>query len=193
MTKRTTAFAAFALSLLASGAARSEFEERRARPGEPYFYLGGHGQLGTFTYRPVDGTGETRRGFQLGGSQAVLAHASWFFAGVNQGSALRVFGSHGLSGAFLYDMYGGLALGPFEPEARVGMDTATIDVIEGKVSVGLLSPRASAGASIRVAERVSIGLFAYGEYLWRWLGPDYWVHGVTLDLRVQGPRYALVP
>lgn len=181
----------FVLALLFATRAEAQ-SDRIALPREPYFYLGGSGHLGVFRYRLAHG-GETREGVEIGGGQAVLAHAGPSFAGVIQGTLGRVFGASGVALSYSYEMLGGLQLGPFEPEVRAGVSTLTVDVIHAQPSIELFSPRAVGGFSIRVSPRISIGAFAYGEYLWRWFGPDYRVWGATLDLRVQGPRYALDP
>ena len=181
----------FAVVFFASVGAEGQ-SDRRAQPGEPYFYLGGSGHLGLFRFRLAHG-GETRDGVEIGGGQAVLAHAGPAFAGVVQGTLARVFGTSGVALSSSYEFLGGLALGPFEPEVRAGVSTLTVDVVHAQPSIELLSPRAVGGLSVRLSDRVSIGAFAYGEYLWRWFGPDYRLWGATLDLRVQGPRYALIP
>ncbi|MGH7438497.1 MAG: hypothetical protein ACRENE_22655 [Polyangiaceae bacterium] len=76
-------------------------------------------------------------------------------------------------------------LGPFEPFLRVGAALLTVDDFDGSASAELFSPRVTAGLDLRVSRRIQIGVEAYSEYFWRWLGPSALVRGISLDFRFE--------
>lgn len=110
-----------------------------------------------------------------------------FLTGV-QRSLLRIGGSKVFSwSVFVQDLGGGFRLGPLEPEARISLSVLTIDVFRGEWSAQLLSPRVMAGLGLAVG-KFRLDIKAHSEYLWRWFGPDYLAHGVTLGLRLEIPK-----
>ena len=163
---------------------------RLARPGEPYFVMGGGGHVGLFRFRDWHGKG-TQGGVELGGGQAVLTHAGIFHSGFVHGSQVRIFGSHGVALSDYYEGLAGFRVGPFVPEVRAGVSGLTLDVYRGGLSAELFSPRASAALLVQLGPHASVGAVGYGEYLWRWFGPDVRIYGAGLELRVEGPRYFL--
>jgi hypothetical protein len=76
----------------------------------------------------------------------------------------------------------GPRLGPLEPMARVGFTLLHLDIGHG-VSFGMFSPRVGVGLWLKLPES-RIGVSAYTEYAWRWLGDDSgFLHGITLEIQ----------
>jgi hypothetical protein len=110
-----------------------------------------------------------------------------FLTGV-QRTLLRIGDSKVFSwSVFVQDLGGGIRLGPLEPEARISLSVLTVDVFRGEWSAQLLSPRVMAGLGLALG-KFRLDIKAHSEYLWRWFGPDYLAHGVTLGLRLEIPK-----
>jgi hypothetical protein len=77
------------------------------------------------------------------------------------------------------------SLGAFEPFVRVGAALLTVDDFDGNVSAELFSPRVTTGFDVRLGRHVEVGVGAYAEYFWRWLGPSALVRGLSLDVRFE--------
>jgi hypothetical protein len=100
------------------------------------------------------------------------------------GSGLTLRGLDWASFALSYVQFVSVALtlGPIEPDVRAAFSIATLDVFHGNWSAELFSPRASAGAWLRLG-RLRVGAHAFSEYLWRWLGDgDVFVRGALVSL-----------
>lgn len=111
----------------------------------------------------------------------------FFLTGV-QRTLLRVVDSKTFSwSVFVQDLGGGLRIGPLQPELRIGASILTIDVFHGDWSAQLFSPRVTAGLGLELG-KLRLDIKAHSEYLWRWFGPDYLAHGVTLGLRLEIPK-----
>lgn len=128
------------------------------------------------------GTGEISLGMAFVNQSA----KGLYLVGV-QRTLLRVADSKTFSwSVFHQDLGGGLRLGPVEPEVRMGLSFFTVDVFRGDWSVQSLTPRVTAGVGLS-AGKFRLDIKAHSEYLWRWFGPDYLAHGVTLGLRLEAP------
>ncbi len=132
---------------------------------------------------PERGTGEISFGTAFKNESA----KGVFLVGV-QRTLLRVQDSKTFSwSVFVQDLGGGLRLGPLEPEVRIALSVLTVDVFHGEWSAQLFSPRVMAGLGLEVG-KFRLDIKAHSEYLWRWFGPDYLAHGVTLGLRLEIPK-----
>lgn len=165
------------------------FDGRRSRS---FYAL----DLGPIWIRKVDdrGPGEARENSERGtgeiafGMTVLNEQAKPFFLSGVQRTLLRVVDSKSFSWSlFVQDLGGGLQLGPLQPEVRIGLSTLTIDVFHGEWSAQLFSPRVTAGIGLELG-KFRLDMKAHSEYLWRWFGPDYLAHGVTLGLRLEIPR-----
>lgn len=151
-----------------------------------YSALSGGGNVGAFRYRRWHGR-EDSTGYQIGGGQAPAIRASRFYLGMIQGALLRWYPSEGFALGHTYDVWTSVALGPFQPEVRLGLTSLMIDRLHGQWGVQIGSPRVAAGASFRLGP-VDLGAFAFSEYSWRWRGDDLLLKGVYIDLRFEGKR-----
>lgn len=132
---------------------------------------------------PERGTGEIALGMAFLNESA----KNLYLVGV-QRTVFRIADSKSFSWSLFYqDLGGGLRLGPVEPEVRMGLSVFTVDVFRGDWSAQLFSPRVTAGVGFS-AGKFRLDIKAHSEYLWRWFGPDYLAHGVTLGLRLEAPR-----
>jgi hypothetical protein len=110
----------------------------------------------------------------------------FYIAGASR-TLLRIFDSKRFSwGIFHQDLAGGLRLGPLEPEVRIGASLLSIDVMNAEWSAQLFSPRVSAGVGLHLG-KIKVDIKGHAEYLWRWFGPDYFVRGITLGVRIDAP------
>ena len=165
------------------------FDQRRSRS---FYEL----DIGPLWLRKVDerAPGEERVNSDRGtgeisfGTAMVNEGAKAFFLVGVQRTLLRVADSKTFSWSpFVQDLGGGLRIGPLQPEVRIGLSLLTIDVFHGEWSAQLFSPRVMAGLGVALG-KFRLDIKAHSEYLWRWFGPDYLVHGVTLGLRLEIPR-----
>jgi hypothetical protein len=155
--------------------------------GDRYFAEVGTVEAGPFLFHnPLERDAQT--GYLLDAAQLATVRVGAFQIAGGTGTAFRLFGAHGAAASFTYQSVASVRLGPIEPEVGLLLDTFTLDVVRGKVSFEFLSPRASAGASVRLTHRLLIGVSVYTEYLWRWLGDDVRMTGAFLSLRVDGSR-----
>ena len=158
----------------------------RAELNPFYSALSGDAYAGAFRYRRWHGRDDAT-GYQLGGGQAPAIRASRFYLGLVQGALLRWYPSEGFALGHTYDTWASVALGPFQPEVRLGLTSLMIDRIDGQWGLQIGSPRVAAGASFRLGP-VDLGVFAFREYSWRWRGDDLLLTGLYLDLRFEGKR-----
>jgi hypothetical protein len=88
-------------------------------------------------------------------------------------------------GLWRYQWEAGPRIGPFEPRARLGLTFAHLD-IGHRFSFGMFSPRVGVGLWLKLSHS-RIGLSAYTEYFWRWLGSDStFVHGLSFEIQPDG-------
>ncbi len=139
------------------------------------------------------GPGEARENAEQGPGEIFVGRSittSWgiFFLGGHQKTGIRVvdWKSYAWS-IWVQELATGLKLGPFEPEVRIGASLLTVDVFHADWSFEMLSPRVAAGAAVRLG-KIRVDIKAHSEYLWRWFGPDYLIHGITLGLGLETPR-----
>ncbi len=121
-------------------------------------------------------------GYSLGFGEALTTLRGSFAVGGLQEHELRFVPKDSLSLALSrYQWEAGPRLGPVEPMARVGFTLLHLDVGHG-VSFGMFSPRVGLGLWLKLPE-ARIGVSAFTEYFWRWLGNDSaFVHGLTLEI-----------
>lgn len=140
--------------------------------------------LSRLDYRPTSGT-HWQQGWEVAGSIAITNRQEPFFITGYQATALRVLDSKSYSLSILQSgALVGCRVGPVEPEAGIAISTIMVDLLHDDFSVGMFSPKASAGFGIRLGD-LRIGAHAYSEYLWRWLGTDLFVRGVELSVRIR--------
>jgi len=82
---------------------------------------------------------------------------------------------------------GGISLGPFDFEAKIRVHFLSADIMHAQPSVQLLSPGVEAGFGLHLG-RIRLDIKGHTEYLWRWFGPDYYIRGVTIGLRLDVNR-----
>jgi hypothetical protein len=168
------------LSLLAPGLTWAD-------AATPYSALSGGGHLGAFRYRTW-GQNQEDTGYQLGGGQAPAVRFAPFYLGVNQGALARWFPGRGFAVGHTYDAWASWVLaGVLQPEVRVGLTSLMVDRLDQRWGVQIGSPRVAAGLSLRLGP-VDLGVFAFREYSWRWVGYDLLLTGLYLDLRSEGKR-----
>jgi hypothetical protein len=140
-------------------------------------------------YRPI-GSAAARwsRGSEFGFGTRSTTLALPFRLTWTSDPTLRVLDSKSFALSIVQTVRVGLALGPVEPEVGGGFSTLTADVFHGDFSFEMLSPRAVAGLWIHLGN-LRLGVEAYGEYLWRWLGDtNYLLRGVAFELSIGGVR-----
>lgn len=154
--------------------------------------------VGPVWHRQVqDETPELRlKGFERGAplaseiaiGMALTTPKKPFFLVGRQRTILRIINDKSFSWSLFHqDLGGGLLIGPFEPEAGIGLSLLTADIFHAEPSIQLFTPRVSAGLGIHVG-KIRVDLKAHAEYLWRWFGPDYLIRGITLGIRLDVPR-----
>jgi hypothetical protein len=115
--------------------------------------------------------------------QILVTRAGPVFAGASVALTLRVL--DGKSAALSlpqYTLFGGLSLGPVEPQASVGLSLLTVDVFRGDYSFEMASPRVGAGLGLRLG-RLHVSAEVHTEYLWRWIGAsNYRIQGLLFGL-----------
>lgn len=139
---------------------------------------------------------EARRGFERGaplagelalGMALKTPYKGLFLMG-QQKTLLRVIDDKSFSWSLFHqEVGGGVRLGPFEPEVRLGLSIFTADIFHAEPSLQLFSPRVSAGVGV-VLGTFRLDIHGHSEYLWRWFGPDYLVRGVTIGFRFDMPK-----
>ena len=81
-----------------------------------------------------------------------------------------------------YQWEAGPRIGPIEPMVQVGFTTVHLDVGHG-VSFGMFSPRVGVGLWLKLPSS-RIGVSAFTEYFWRWLGNDSaFVRGLSIEIQ----------
>ena len=146
-------------------------------------------ELGPVWYRPQ---AAKREGFERGtGELAVstVTTALWkpFYLAGAQKLVFRAFDSKSYHASFSSELATGVYLGPLEIESRIGLNVLNLSAFHGDWSGDAFSPRVAVAAGLHVW-RIRVDIQAHSEYLWRWFGNDYLVHGVTLGLRLDLPR-----
>lgn len=138
--------------------------------------------LGLVGARPVTEPRENL-GYFLALGESVTTVRGPFTAGALQEHELRLVPHDAFSlGLWRYQWEAGPRVGPFEPRARVGLTMLHLDVGHG-VSFGMFSPRVGLGLWLKLPHS-RIGLSAFTEYFWRWLGNDSaFVHGLSLEIQ----------
>jgi hypothetical protein len=122
-------------------------------------------------------------GYSLVSSEAVTTLRGAFLAGGVREFELRLVPSDSFAIAFSrYLWEAGPRLGPVEPVARVGFTSLHLDYGRAGLCFGALSPRVGAALWLRVGQS-RLGLSAFVEYYWRWLGGESaFVRGVSLEI-----------
>jgi hypothetical protein len=142
---------------------------------------------GGFVWRPTgDRSPAWHDGLELTwGPTLTYRQRPWRFTGLVQ-IDLRAFATTSWAlGLSTNSFEVAAALGPIEPFVRVGAALLTVDDFDGSVSAELFSPRVTTGLDVRLGRNVEVGVGAYAEYFWRWLGPSAVVRGLSLDLRFE--------
>lgn len=108
-----------------------------------------------------------------------------------RGMILRAFDSKSFSFTpYFQGLEGGAHLGIFEVGASAGVSALSVDVAHGDWSFGLLQPRVSALAGLKIQE-LRLRAVAFSEFYWRWFGEDSaFVRGIGLQLVVGTPNTA---
>jgi hypothetical protein len=107
--------------------------------------------------------------------------------------SLRILDSKSYALSIVQTVRVGLELGPVEPEVGGGFSTFTVDAFHGDFSFEMLSPRASAAVWLHFGG-LRLGVEAYGEYLWRWLGDsNYLLRGLEFEVSLGGVRGSSIP
>lgn len=138
--------------------------------------------LGLVGFRPLPERRESL-GYSLSFGESLTTVRGAFAAGALQEHELRFVPKDSLGLALSrYQWEAGPRLGPLEPMARVGFTLLHLDVGHG-VSFGMFSPRVGLGLWLKLP-RSRVGVSAFSEYFWRWLGNDSaFVHGLTLEFQ----------
>jgi hypothetical protein len=138
--------------------------------------------LGLVGFRPLP---ETRQnlGYSCALGESLTTLRGPFVVGGMQEHELRFVPKDALSlGLWRYQWEAGPHIGPLEPLARVGFTLLHLDVGHG-FRFGMFSPRVGLGLWLRLPHS-RIGLSAFSEYFWRWLGNDSaFVHGLTFEIQ----------
>lgn len=100
---------------------------------------------------------------------------------------VRMFDTKSYALSVLHEIGGGVALGPLEPEVRIGVHLIELDVFRGSYNASLFSPRVAAGAALKLA-KFRVDILGYSEYLWRWFGASYLSRGLIVGLTLDTPR-----
>ena len=74
----------------------------------------------------------------------------------------------------------------------VGINTVMVELIDRKLGLQILSPGVALGLSAHLG-RMTLGAFAFREHSWRLARADFALHGVALNVRFEGPHFALDP
>lgn len=141
-----------------------------------------------FQWRPE---GDRRRDWQQGlglawGPTLADDEGPWRFTGLTQFEVSMLDSRSWAVGITATAFEAAARFGFLEPQARVGFQVATVDVLDGQWSAELFSPRAEAGLGVRFG-RVRIAVGVESEYFWRWWGPSVLERGFVLDLRYEKP------
>lgn len=138
--------------------------------------------LGMVGFRPLSERA-SRSGYTFAVGESVTTVRGAFAAGARLQQELRFVPSQALSLALSrYYWEAGPRLGPIEPMARVGFTLLGLDIARESFSFGMFSPRVGVGLWLKLG-RARIGVSAFAEYWWRWLGQESaYVHGLTLHL-----------
>jgi hypothetical protein len=186
------AVAVCVVGLLVTHAKPSGAEEKRTRrpptagmpgPFDPAdFTEGYHASVGTLWARAEPDL-QTQRGYDIAvGRESFTRRPSPLLLYGRGELALRILPDDGWSLSLSrHIVVGGLVLGPVELFGGVGFSTITVDRLRGTWGYGLLSPLATAGASVTFG-RIRIEARAQEEYLWRWDADDYWLRGLFVGI-----------
>lgn len=175
----------FHVGLLAAILTWSSASEAQAQRGTSWG--GAEVSAGGFVWRSIGDVGPSwHDGLELAwGPTLTYRQGPWRFTGLVQ-IDLRAFATTSWAlGLSTNSFEVAAALGPIEPFVRVGAALLTVDDFDGSVSAELFSPRVTTGLDVRLGRLVEVGLGAYAEYFWRWLGPSALVRGLSLDVRFE--------
>lgn len=138
--------------------------------------------MGVLGYRPTPQNSENI-GYSFAIGEGLTTARGPLLAGGLQEHEVRFVPSDSLSlNISRWQWEAGPRLGPVEPMVRVGFTLLHLDFGHG-VSFGMFSPRVGLGLWLKLP-RSRIGLSAYTEYAWRWLGDDSgFVRGLTLEIQ----------
>lgn len=133
-------------------------------------------------------------GFALAvGPSIETRRGALIFRGQVQYGLRRTGDSHLVLELFRYGYAVGVALGPIELDARIGLGLSDIHFGAGGFGLGFLSPRVGVGAAIK-AGGLRVGLLAFRDYAPRWTaGPDARIEGFLLDIALGSPPKGLPP
>ncbi len=167
-------------------------KHKRAKLGKKSVRLFDHerssvaGELGGAVFnsrRTGDRDGKT--GFELLlGTSIMTKEGPFLIGGVSEQFVFHAFDSKSYAlGLMRHSIASSVRLGPLEPEVRFGATLLNFDVFHGHYNFSMFSPRASTGLAIQIgAARLHANI--YTEYLWRWFGDSYYVHGISFGLRL---------
>lgn len=111
-----------------------------------------------------------------------------FFLTSEQATALQILdGKSFLWSIFMNKLGGGVRFGPFELEGKVAIHALSVDIMHAQPSIQLLSPRVEAALGLHLG-RFRVDISGHTEYLWRWFGPDYFIRGINIGLRLDRVR-----
>lgn len=111
-----------------------------------------------------------------------------FYLASEQLTTFRVLDSKSFAWSIFAEKFGGgIALGPIEIDGKIGIDLLTVDIMHAQPSVDILTPIVEAGVGLHFG-KFRLDIKGHSEYLWRWFGPDYFIRGVTIGLRLDRTR-----
>ena len=111
-----------------------------------------------------------------------------FYMTSEQGTALLILDDKSfLWSIFMNKLGGGVRFGPFELEGKVAIHALSVDIMHAHPSIQLVSPRVEAALGLHLG-RFRVDISGHTEYLWRWFGPDYYVRGINIGLRLDRVR-----
>ena len=121
--------------------------------------------------------------FDLEAGRSTMAYVKPFYLTGLQQTNFRMLDTKSYAWSLLsHTICAGIKLGPADIEARTGVGILTIDVFHGNYSAELFSPRVGVHMGLKVSTlRFDVGM--YSEYLWRWFGRSYTMHGLTFGVR----------
>ncbi|MBX3230437.1 MAG: hypothetical protein KIT84_03115 [Labilithrix sp.] len=124
----------------------------------------------------------------LGTSYTTNSFKGPFYIAATSRTSLRILDAKSFSWSLFEEkLGGGIHVGPIDFEAKFRVQFLSVDIMHAQPSVQMLSPGVEAGFGVRLG-RIRLDIKGHSEYLWRWFGPDYYVRGVTIGLRLDATR-----
>lgn len=142
---------------------------------------------GPITYRSVHDTTFQNGVFEARLGRTITTPKYPFFLAGYRYIDVRMFDSKSYAGSILHEIGGGVALGPLEPEVRIGLHLIDLDVFHGSYNASLFSPRVAAGVALKLS-KFRVDIQGYSEYLWRWFGASYMSRGLIVGLTLDTPK-----